>query len=985
LPSQATSESYPLDVAVLGPLEAWRRGRSLELGGPKVRSLLAVLALEANQVVSDSQLVEILWGHEPAVGATGVLRVHIHRLRRTIEQDGDHADRKLLVRQLSGYSLVLNTEQVDLGRFRLLIKEARRTASQGDDAQALHLFDAALALWRGPVLADFGDAPFAVAQRTRFDKLRLEAFEDRFDVCLRLGLHHENISAIEALAEEQPLRERLQAQLLLGLYRCGRQAEGSDAYQRTRRRLADELGMEPGPELEATFRDILRQEVAFPGSGDATDRHPHAPETPKRRTNLPAELSSFIGRESQIVEVSDLLASNRHVTLVGPGGIGKTRLALKVAGRLLDRYRDGVCLVDLATVIEAETLAQQILTWLGLREQPGLTPLASLIAILEQRELLLVLDNCDHLVDATSELVQTVLRNCGQVSILATSRERLNCDGEQAWSVPSLGTPDLEQNLAVDRLLEYEAVQLFVERARKARPSFRLTADNARAVVGLCSRLDGIPLAIELAAARSSGLSPAQLQEHLGNRFRLITGSRRALVSRHRTMQETMDWSHRLLTVEEQLLFRRLSVFAGSFDLTAAEEVCADQDLRSESIADLLARLVDKSLIVYADAVAGEGRYRLFETVRQFGQEILASDPSADRIRYRHATHYLNVGEEFERRYRRGEFGRLVRELEPEYGNARAALEWAEGEDVDLFVALAATWWHYWWLQGSLTEGRVWLDRAFGSAGTSLPARARVLCGLGRLVAIQGDGAEAERIFTEGMSLALRADDRVTVATLHNSLGIVALRRDEAAEAEVHFSRAVAAWESLNSPVGIQAAYSNLGESSFVRGEYEQARTHYEAALRIGVEDCLSLATTLTSLANLERHVGNFRAARDHAAEGLRVAHQGEFAIGLASGLHTLALLAAAEGRPFRSTVLAEGAAIITARCGATPDRIPRREDADHCLKEVCGRLDDATKERARHLAAAMSVDEIVTYALGTDGPDMEIDVDIARQLGTDS
>jgi predicted ATPase/DNA-binding SARP family transcriptional activator len=983
VPSRATLESYPLEVAVLGPLEAWRRGRALELGGSKVRSLLAALALEANRVVSDSQLVEILWGHEPAAGATGVLRVHIHRLRRTIEQDGVHADREV-VRQLSGYSLVLDTEQVDLGRFRMLIKEARRTASEGEDSEALRLFDAALALWRGPILADFGDAPFAVAQRIRFEKLRLEAFEDRFDVCLRLGLHQENMSAIEALAEEHPLRERLQAQLLLGLYRCGRQAEGSDAYQRTRRRLADELGMEPGPDLKATFRDILRQEVAPPEYG-GTHLHPHTPGTPKRRTNLPAELSSFIGRESQIVEVSDLLVSNRHVSLVGPGGIGKTRLALKVAGRLLDVYRDGVCLVDLATVTEAESLAQQILTWLGFREQPGLTPLASLIATLEQRELLLVLDNCEHLVDATSELVQTVLRSCAQVSILATSRERLNCEGEQAWSVPSLGTPDVEQNLAVDGLLEYEAVQLFVERARKARPSFALTADNARAVVALCSRLDGIPLAIELAAARSSGLSPAQLQAHLGDRFRLITGSRRALVSRHRTMQETMDWSHRLLTVEEQLLFRRLSVFAGSFDLTAAENVCADQDLRSESIADLLARLVDKSLIVYSDLVAGEGRYRLLETVRQFGQEILAGDASADRIRYRHATHYLNVGEDFERRYRRGKLGRLVRQLETEYGNTRAALEWAEGEDVGLFVALAATWWHYWWLQGSLTEGRVWLDRALGSAGSNLPARARVLCGLGRIVAIQGDGVEAERIFTEGMSLALRADDRVTVATLHNSLGIVALRRDDAAEAEVHFSRAVAAWESLNSPVGLQAAYSNLGESSFVRGEYEQARAYYEAALRIDVEDCLSLATTLISLANLERHVGDFRAALGHAAEGLRVAHQGEFAIGMASGLQTLALLAAAEGRPFRASVLAESAVIITARCGASPDRIPRREEADHCLIEACGQLDDSSLQRARHLAAVMSVDETVTYALGADHPDAEIVVEVARPLGTDS
>ena len=359
-------------------------------------------------------------------------------------------------------------------------------------------------------------------------------------MCLRLGLHRENVSAMEALAEEHPLRERLQAQLLLALYRCGRQAEASDAYQRTRRRLADELGMEPGPDLQATFREILRHEVAPPRSGGVDTPSPTSIAT-KGRTNLPAELSTFIGRGAQIAEVTDLLASNRQVTLVGPGGIGKTRLAIQLARRLLDAYRDGVWLVDLATVIEAETLPYEVLTWLGFREQPDSTPVASLTAVLEQRQLLLILDNCEHLVDATAELVQTLLRSCAHVSILATSRERLNCDGEQAWSVPSLDTPNPERNAPIELLLEHDAVMLFVDRARRARRSFVLTEDNAGAVISLCSRLDGIPLAIELAAARSAALSPEELLEHLGNRFRLVTGSRRASVSRHRTMQATIE------------------------------------------------------------------------------------------------------------------------------------------------------------------------------------------------------------------------------------------------------------------------------------------------------------------------------------------------------------------------------------------------------------------------------------------------------------
>jgi predicted ATPase/DNA-binding SARP family transcriptional activator len=964
--SQATSAPHSLELAVLGPLEVSRGGQPLDVGGSKQRTLLAALALEANRVVSDGELVNILWGDDPDEGTIDALRVHIHRLRRTIEQNGDSgpAEGRLVVRSLTGYSLVLKLDELDISRFRALINEARTAALRGSDAHALSLFDQALALWRGPVLGDFGDAPFVATQRIRFDKLRLEAFEDRFDVCLRLGLHRENVSAMEALAEEHPLRERLQAQLLLGLYRCGRQAEASDAYQRTRRRLADELGMEPGPDLQATFREILRHEVAPPHSGGVDTPSPTSIAT-KGRTNLPAELSTFIGRRAQIAEVSDLLASNRQVTLVGPGGIGKTRLAIQLARRLLDAYHDGVWLVDLAAVIEAETLPYEVLTRLGFREQPDSTPVASLVAVLEQRQLLLVLDNCEHLVDATAELVQTLLRSCAHLSILATSRERLNCDGEQAWSVPSLDTPNQEQNAPIEVLLEHDAVVLFVERARRARRSFVLTADNARAVSQLCSRLDGIPLAIELAAARSAALSPEELLEHLGNRFRLVTGSRRASVSRHRTMQATIDWSHRLLTPEEQVTFRRLGVFSGSFDVAAAEAVCEDQDLPPDCVVESLARLVDKSLVVYADVVAGEGRYRVLETVRQFAQEKLASDPTGDRVRNRHAAHYLKVGEQFENQYRDGRFRNLARQLEAEYGNARAALEWAEGSDAELLLSLAATWWHYWWLHGSLTEGRVWLRRALESTGGSLRARARVLCGMGRLAAIQGENAEAERAFTEGMSLALRADDQVTVAVLHNSLGLVDLWRESDAEADVHFRKAVALWEALKVPVRAMAAYANLGESFFIRGEYDQARTQYEAAIRFGAEDDFAMATALMSLANLERHVGNYGAAREHAAEGLRVAYRDEYATGLSSGLQTFAFLAAAEDQPFRASVLAAGAAILTERWGAVPDRFPHRHEAEQCLREACGRLDNGTLTRARRLAAAMTADEAVAYALG--------------------
>jgi predicted ATPase/DNA-binding SARP family transcriptional activator len=980
---QAPTESLALDLAILGPLEVWRNGKPLDLGGAKQRMLLAALALEANRVVSDDELVKIIWGDEPADGVVDALRVHVHRLRRTIEPNGncDHTEGRLLVRRPAGYSLLLKADELDLTRFRGLIAEARTAAGGGGHQQALALFDRALGLWRGPTLDDFGDAAFVAAYRVRFEKLRLEALEDRFDLCLRMGLHRENVSAIEALADEHPLRERLQSQLLVTLYRCGRQAEASDAYQRTRRRLLDDLGMEPGPDLQATFREILRHEVS-PVRSTEPEGRVHPPSATSSRTNLPAEVSSFIGRADQIAEVAELLASNRLVTLVGSGGIGKTRLALQVARRAVDRYRDGVWLIDLATVAEAEALPHEVMARLGLRQQPDLTPVQSLAGLLEPRHLLLVFDNCEHLVDATAELAQTLLRDCAALSILATSRERLNCDGEQAWSVPPLDTPNAARIPSVERLLEHDAVRLFVERAHKSRQSFALTAGNAGAVTQLCARLDGIPLAIELAAARSAALSPEELLEHLGNRFRLITGSRRATVSRHRTMQETIDWSHRLLTAQEQLMFRRLGVFAGSFDLAAAETVCADHDLPSAEVVELLAKLVDKSLVVYSDLVAGEGRYRLLETVRQFAQDKLANDPWGDRIRSRHATHYLSVGESFEQRYREVRSGTLVRRLDADYSNARAALEWAEGADAALFLCLAATWWHYWWLQGSLTEGRVWLDRALAMQGGSNRARGRALSGKGRLAAIQGDIGEAEAAFVEGMALSLQADDQPNVAVLHNSLGILANKRDDAAGAEAHFRQAVAVWELLKIPVGLMAGYGNLGETCFYRGDFEQARAWYEAAIRLGFEDCLGTVTVRNSLANLERHVGSYSVARDHAVASLRIAHRTEFALGLSTTMETCAFIAAATDRPFRAAVLAAAVESIAARCGAAPDSLPDRDAAERTVSRVCGLLDEETLARARSLGAAMTIDEAVAYAIGDDDDAADPPLDVLPLVG---
>src|ERR671916_1683038 len=373
-----------------------------------------------------------------------------------------------------------------------------------------------------------------------------------------------------------------------------------------------------------------------------------APRTPERPpNNLPLELSSFVGREKEIVEVERLLEHNRLVTLTGSGGCGKTRLALAVAGELVEGFEDGVWVVELAPLADPILVSQAVASVLGVREQPGRSPTEALADHLESKKVLLLLDNCEHLVEACATLAEALLRSCPELRVLATSREALGITGEVAWPVPSLSLPDLRRLSDIEGLPRYESARLFVERATTAKPTFALTEQNATAVAQVCYRLDGIPLAIELAAARTKVLPVEEISGRLDDCFRLLAAGGRTAMPRHRTLHATMDWSHDLLPDEERALFRRLSVFAGGFTLEAAESVCAGEDLERGEVLELLSHLVDKSLGV-AREVSGEARYRLLETVRQYAREKLSESDEAELLRERHAGFYLALAEEAE-------------------------------------------------------------------------------------------------------------------------------------------------------------------------------------------------------------------------------------------------------------------------------------------------------------------------------------------------
>ncbi|MDQ5827477.1 MAG: AAA family ATPase, partial [Chloroflexota bacterium] len=398
-----------------------------------------------------------------------------------------------------------------------------------------------------------------------------------------------------------------------------------------------------------------------------------APRTPERTPhNLPIRLSSFIGREKELAELRRLLESNRLLTLTGAGGCGKTRLALAAADELVETFEDGVWLVDLAPLADPSLVPQAVASTLGVREQPGRSPTETLSDYLASKKVLLVLDNCEHLIEACAELAESLLRSCPELWVLATSREALGVAGEVAWPVPSLALPDLRRTPNIEGLSRYESARLFVERTEAVKPTFSLTEQNAPSVVKICYRLDGIPLAIELAAARTKVLSVEQISERLDDCFRILAAGSRTTIPRQRTLHATMDWSHELLSEQERALFRRLSVFAGGFSLEATESVCAGEDLEHYGVLELLSHLVDKSLIMVAEQ-DGEARYRLLETVRQYGREKLDESGEEAELGRRHAGYFVGLAEKAERELSGPDQARWLTLMETEHDNLRAA------------------------------------------------------------------------------------------------------------------------------------------------------------------------------------------------------------------------------------------------------------------------------------------------------------------------
>lgn len=613
-----------LFVRVLGPLEVWRGGAVVPIGGPKARLMLAVLLAHRSSVVSLDRLADALWGDNPPRSAVATIQSHVSRLRGALAPD------IAIVARAPGYVLEAPASCVDAAAFEGLANTARVALTP---AAALEPLTRGLAMWRGPAFDEFADQEWARGEAVRLEELRLFAVESLVDARLGVGELGAVVAELERLVVDHPLRERFWRQLMVALYRSGRQPEALRRAHELRGFLLNELGLDLSP----AARELEGRILADDPSLLLSEERPDAGTT---RGAPPAEATRFVGRADEIEAIGRLLQTERLVTLVGPGGVGKTRLALRLAAISSVREGAGTCVVELAAIRDERAAVHAVAAALDVQQRQHLSLEATVTEFLRDRDVLVVLDNCEHLVETIAPFVDRVRGACPGVTVLATSREPLGLAGEHIWQVGPLALPDVDAR-SPQTVATSEAVELFIERASAARPGFVLTVENAPAVAEICRRLDGLPLALELAAARLHSMGPYALAERLQQRANVLGASQRGADRRHRTLRDTLEWSYELLTPLEQRLFARLATFVGGFDLVGAEHVCSLDDA---GMADLLANLVDKSMVQMVDI--DEPRYRLLETLREFGLERLEQRGERAELRSRHVAWYRREADE---------------------------------------------------------------------------------------------------------------------------------------------------------------------------------------------------------------------------------------------------------------------------------------------------------------------------------------------------
>jgi predicted ATPase/DNA-binding SARP family transcriptional activator len=689
-------------VRFFGAFEVSEDGVPVPVRGAKQRALLAMLALQRGKPVSADRLIDAVWGDQPVANPANALQAQIGQLRRTLGSS-------FIITSEAGYALAIATDDLDAVQFEQLVADGLRLSEKGEMALASTVLSDALALRRGEPLSEFAYADFARSERAHLEELTIVAVEARVEADLAGGRNAELVDELEAQCREHPLRERLWELLMLALYGAGRQAEALRAYSEIRDHLVEELGIDPGPALRDLETRILNQDPSLSVAEPAPTR---AVAVPTVAGNLPEQLSSFVGRDVELEQLGEAVGSSRLVTLTGPGGVGKTRLAIEAAARLREEHPGGAWLIELAGVTDPEGVAPAAAAALGEAGSvaPGPdhsgSPADRIVQYLAGRSLVMVLDNCEHVIDQAAVLAQTLVVALPGLRLIATSREPLGIPGELVIPIHGL-VPEC-------------AAELFVDRACAVQRGFESDGAAGDVIEGICHQLDGLPLAIELAAARLRALPLSTLAERLDDRFSLLTRGVRTALPRQQTLRAVVDWSYDLLFDDERHLFTRLSTFAGGCELDAVEAVCGDDELPSSDVLDVISRLVDKSLVT-APAV-GESRFTQLQTLQQYGRDRLHESGEAETIRARHATYYRRMAEEAYEGLRCARGPAWRERLTTELLNLKAGLDWhlATG-DVDgaLSMSYGMAW--LWFVNTDFAEGARWLGSVLGAKGDCRP------------------------------------------------------------------------------------------------------------------------------------------------------------------------------------------------------------------------------------------------------------------------
>ncbi|MFC8830443.1 BTAD domain-containing putative transcriptional regulator [Streptomyces sp. NPDC057137] len=877
---------------VLGPLGVWTAdGTAVRIPELKVRALLAHLLVHRGSPVSADRLVDDLWGPKPPNNPPGALQTKVWQLRRALE-NAEPGGRSLVVSRPPGYELLADPGAVDADHFQQLLDRAREVAEPRARAA---LLAEALAVRRGPAYADFADEEFARTAAARLDEQWLTAVEEQADARLELGEHALVADELTDLVSLHPLRERMRAAHVRALYLSGRQDAALRGYTDLRTRLAEELGVDPGPTLTALHRAILAQDPALTAAPSPATSAARPP------SNVPAPLTELIGRGEAVDEVRRLLGAHRLVTLTGPGGVGKTQLALATAARLGAAFPGGVHLAELAALDPAPTgpragadrwveVNELVGAVIGVRDdtvRPKGVPLSSAARVahaLSDRPTLLILDNCEHVAAPAAELAEQLLKAAPALRVLATSQMPLGITGEWLEEVPPLRRPESAAGLSTADASRFGAVELFVARATAAAPRFVLDPSTLDAVVSICRRLDGIPLALEMAATRVRALGVTELAARLDDRFRLLAVGSRGAPARQRTLRAVIDWGWELLGDQERAVLRRLAVHTDGCTLAAAEHLCAGDGLDGAEVLDLLARLVDSSLLVMADDGAGgtEGpRYRMLESVAAYAAERLAESGELATLRRGHRAYYLELAERAEPHLRGHEQRRWLRRLDAENANMRAALDSAvQAGDAECALRLvnALTW--YWYLRGRNNEARrsltLALSTGVGAPATPAPAAlvAKATAWLGGVSLLLGGSADPVTEYRAALRPYETIDDPLGQARARWFLASNLYGIADPAPSRTLIESALATFRSLGDGWGTAAALASRAFHAKLQGEFGTLRRHGEQSLELFRElgDQWGQLQAMVPLQKLAEVMGDYELAARLHREGLRMA-----------------------------------------------------------------------------------------------------------------